>query len=167
MSTWRQLTPADLPSLLLLASQIHPTLPESPPIFTERLHLFPQGCLALTTPDNQLCGYAISHPILSHKPPALDSLLGEIGPDAESYYIHDVAILPGQRGRGVAAEGIRRLIEVGEERYATTCLVSVYGTSGFWARFGFEVETVDAAMAEKLREYGEGATYMVRQNRRR
>ncbi len=104
----------------------------------------------------RVCGYAVSHPVRSGQPPALDSLLGEIAADADQYYIHDVAILAASRGRGHAAEGIGRLLAVAT-RYATTSLVSVYGTAPFWARFGFGPEPVDAALAEKLRGYGDDA----------
>ncbi len=34
----------------------------------------------------------------------------------------------------------------------------------FWARFGFVPEPVDAALSEKLRDYGADATYLSRQN---
>lgn len=159
-ATWREMTVSDIPGLLKVADVVHPELPESAEVFTERVRLFPQGCLALAA-DGELCGYAISHPICRNHPPALDSLLGEIIPDADQYYIHDLAILPSQRGKGAAAEGVGRLLEVAE-RFPTACLISVYGTSPFWARFGFASEPIDAALSEKLREYGEDATFMTR-----
>ncbi|KFA70724.1 hypothetical protein S40288_11283 [Stachybotrys chartarum IBT 40288] len=156
----------DVQGLLLVADEVHPGLPERDVVFAERVNLFPGGCMVLVdSQSNKVCGYAISHPIRHSQPPALDSLLGEIGSDADQYYIHDVAILPGLRGRGLAADVIGKLIAVAEAgHYATTCLVSVYGTSPFWRRFGFEPVPVDKALSEKLRDYGDDATYLLREN---
>jgi hypothetical protein len=50
------------------------------------------------------------------------------------------------------------------ERYQTTCLVSVYGTDKFWARFGFVPEVVEGSLAEKLLEYGSDGIYLSRRN---
>ena len=166
MATWRPLLSNEIRLLVEVADQVHPDLPESAEVFTERVKLFPEGCLALVRHDDcKLCGYAISYPVRARQPPALDSLLGEIPSDANQYYIHDVAILPGFRGKGLAAEAVRQLLDVARRHnYQATCLVSVYGTAPFWARFGFVAEKADAALAEELEEYGEDAVYMSRQD---
>ena len=115
--------------------------------------------------DGQVKGYAISHPIQARELPALDKLLGQIPVDADMYYIHDVAILEGMRGRGYAGDAVRRMLRVAEEcGYGVTGLVSVYGAEGFWGRFGFGREEVDDGMREKLRGYGEDAVYLVRRS---
>lgn len=160
MATWRRMSVSDAPGLLRIADEIHPGLPEGSHVFTERATLFPEGCLVLAQGDD-LCGYAISHPIRHCQPPALDSVLGEIPLNADQYFIHDVAILPRFRGQGHADECIRCLLEVAR-RYPTTGLVSVYGTVPFWARFGFVVEPVDEGLSEKLRGYGDDAVYLSR-----
>jgi len=161
MATWRTMTASDIKSVLLIADQVHPELPESDTIFKERVQLFPDGCLVLIETD-EVCGYLISHPIRNRKPPALDSLLVEIAPDADQYYIHDLAILPKMRGQGLAAVCMDRILAVAK-CYPTTCLVSVYGTSTFWNRFGFVASTVDGVLADKLRGYGEDAVFLERQ----
>ncbi|KAK0722663.1 hypothetical protein B0T26DRAFT_640601 [Lasiosphaeria miniovina] len=162
-ATWRNMSAGDMQGLMRVADEVHPGLPESERVFAERVRLFPEGCLALADGDNNIRGYAISHPIRRRNPPALDSMLGDIAPDADQYYIHDLAILPGSRGLGLAAECMATLLAVGE-RYPTTCLVSVYGTVPFWGRFGFASEPVDATLQEKLRAYGDDAVYLVRQS---
>ena len=153
---------SDIDSVLRIADKVHPDLPESEYVFTERAELFPEGSLVLVDGD-EVCGYVISHPIRHGQPPPLDSRLGEIAADADQYYIHDLAILPQYRGRGLAAECMSQIRAVAN-RYATTCLVSVYGTALFWGRFGFVPEVVDTPLMEKLRGYGEDAVYLVRQN---
>ena len=162
MSAWREMTAADINGVLAVANKIHTTLPERDVVFAERARLFPEGCLVLVD-DGEVVGYAISHPIRFRQPPALDSFVHEIAADANQYYIHDLAILPGSRARGLAADCVWKLLNVAK-RYQTTCLISVYGTVTFWARYQFEPDTVDNALAEKLREYGADARYLCRQN---
>ncbi|KAH8598251.1 hypothetical protein B0O99DRAFT_616248 [Bisporella sp. PMI_857] len=162
MATWRQMSINDIDGLLRVADKVHPDLPESDYVFTERVKLFPEGCMVLVE-SGDVCGYAISHPIRHHRPPALDSLLGHIALDADQYYIHDVAVLPSFRGRSFARECVDKLLTVAK-RFPTTCLVSVYGTAPFWARFGFMPVLIDGVLEEKLRGYGEDAVYLERNN---
>jgi ribosomal protein S18 acetylase RimI-like enzyme len=164
IAQWRTLSPTDIPNLTHIASIIHPDLPERDAVFLERINFCPQGCLGLFNDSNKLCGYLISHPIRYQQPPDLDSFLGEIiAPD--QYYIHDLAILPVFRGSGLAQEGVEKVLRTAAKAYETSCLVSVYGTARFWGRFGFEKpDVVDAKLGEKVRGYGDGATYLERKN---
>jgi ribosomal protein S18 acetylase RimI-like enzyme len=160
--SWRNMTTSDIKGLLHVADEVHPDLPESDDVFEERLRLFPGGCMVLVE-DDEICGYAISHPIRHRQPPALGTKLGDIAADANQYYIHDLAILPKLRGRGLATECIDKLLAIAS-RYPTTSLVSVYGTSTFWGRFGFLSETIDEVLSKKLRNYGADAIFMSRHN---
>ena len=162
-SAWRSISINNIPRLVAVANKIHPDLPESDHVFAERVKLFPSGCLALMSGESdELYGYVISHPIRRRQPPALNSLLGQIAPDANQYYIHDLVLLPEVRGRGFAQECISTLFAVAERcGYATTCLVSVYGTAPFWGQFGFvEPEEMDEGLKKKVRGYGDDATYL-------
>ncbi|KAL8920497.1 MAG: hypothetical protein Q9208_006246 [Pyrenodesmia sp. 3 TL-2023] len=166
---WRPLTADDIPNLLLVACKIHPSLPESGHVFAERVKLFSAGCLGLfssaaSSASGELQGYTISHPILRRQPPPLDTLLGDIPPDADQYYIHDLALLPEVRGRGLAQECIDRLMDVATKGYGTTSLVSVYGTERFWGRWRFEAVEVGEGLREKVMGYGEDAVFLERKN---
>ncbi|KAI4283877.1 MAG: hypothetical protein L6R38_001838 [Xanthoria sp. 2 TBL-2021] len=162
---WREMCLNDIGSLVRVAEKIHPDLPECEQVFAERLKLFPEGCLALVEEvGDELCGYAISHPIRRRNPPALNSLLGEIALDPDQYYIHDLAILPEFRRRGLAQECIKKLSALAK-RYLTTGLVSVYNTAPFWGLSGFVPATVDEGLEKKLLDYGEDAMYLERKNR--
>ena len=167
-AVWRNLSENDIENLVRVADKIHPDLPESDEVFAERVKLFPEGCLALVVEGDEgdeLYGYAISHPIHHREPPALNSLLRGIAPDVDQYYIHDVAILPRFRGCGLAQECIDKLFTIAtSKRFATTCLVSVYGTGPFWGRFGFVPVEVDKGLERKLLEYGDDALYLERKN---
>ncbi|PYH46007.1 uncharacterized protein BP01DRAFT_423021 [Aspergillus saccharolyticus JOP 1030-1] len=193
---WRPLTPTDIPALMHVANTVHTTLPERPEVFLERCNLYPTGCLVLDVSPSakpaaahtsssapafassqptlpliqggsvEICGYAISHPIRTHQPPPLDTLLGNIPADAKQYYIHDVAILSEHRGRGLAAEAVGRLRAVAERSaFASTGLVAVYGSKGFWGRFGFEEERGEGEeedLKRKVEGYGGDAVWLVR-----
>lgn len=161
MASWREMVAGDIAGVMRVHDQIHSALPERVEVFRERLSLFPGGCWALA--DGQdICGYAISLPIRHGQPPALNSLLGQIAPDADQYYVHDVAILPKSRGGSLASIGINNILAVAKD-YPSTCLISVYGTASFWGRFGFVAVPIDEALSSKLRGYGHDATYLVRQ----
>lgn len=163
-ASWRELSVNNIKSLVRVADKIHPDLPESDEVFAERVKLFPEGCLGLVEgKGNELCGYVISHPIRRHQPPVLNSLLGKIASDADQYYIHDLAILPKLRGRGLAQECITKLFAIAK-RYPTTCLISVYGTEQFWSHFGFVPVQIDDVLEKKLLDYGDDATYLERKN---
>ncbi|WP_140985639.1 GNAT family N-acetyltransferase [Asticcacaulis tiandongensis] len=154
---WRQMGLKDIDAAFEVAAVAHESLPERREIFAERLSLFPKGCLVLET-GGRVVGYALSHPIKRFQPPALDSLLGQIAPEADDYYIHDVAILPEARG-GQAQAAVRYLLGIAAD-YESASLVSVYGTAGFWGRFGFEPAVQD--MTQKLAPYGDSAVYMLK-----
>ncbi|USP77818.1 hypothetical protein yc1106_05092 [Curvularia clavata] len=172
---WRPLSPNDTAQVVKIASSIHQDLPERDAVFEERITLFPEGCLGLfkTTnqdqgqrqeQDQQLCGYILSHPIPHHSPPSLDTLLTQIAPNATQYYIHDLAILAEFRGSGLAQRGVEKVLETAAKEYETSSLVSVYGTSGFWGRFGFRQVDVEEKLREKVRGYGEEAVFLERKN---
>jgi ribosomal protein S18 acetylase RimI-like enzyme len=165
-AVWRPLsTGGDIASLVQVADKVHPDLPESEQVFAERVALFPQGCLGLFDETDEICGYIISHPTRYREPPALDQLLGEIAPDANQYYIHDLAIVPDFRGSGLAYQCLGKVLETVAKRYATTGLVSVYGTSEFWGRYGFKVpEAIDGVLEKKTQGYGDDAVYLERKN---
>ncbi len=158
---WRAMRADDLDGVLALADASHPDLPESREVFAERLALYPRGCVVLDG-DKGIVGYAVSHPIRRFEPPALGALLRSLPADADQFYIHDMAVAPSRRGAGAAASAMARLLGHAAD-FDTTALISVYGTVGFWSRFGF-VPTSEE-MAAKLRPYGVDAIYMVRPNR--
>lgn len=163
-AVWREVPVNRLESLVRVADEIHTELPESDHVYAERVKLFPEGCLALMDDESdELYGYAISHPIRRRQPPALNSFLGEIACDADQYYIHDIAILPKVRGRGLAQECIIKLFAIAK-RYPTTSVISVYGTGSFWGRFGFVLEEIDDVLEKKLLGYGDDARYLERRN---
>jgi GNAT superfamily N-acetyltransferase len=153
------MTPADMTAVDAIAAVVHPAFPEDEAVFIERLTLHPAGCRLLIMSD-QPAGYALSHPWRSGSLPALNALLGVIPADSDTYYIHDLALLPAARGSGAAAALVDELkghaIELGLPGLS---LVAVNDSAGFWRRQGF-VEHPAGDAAEKLASYGKDARLM-------
>ncbi|MGO4388884.1 GNAT family N-acetyltransferase [Microvirga sp. 2YAF29] len=158
---WRPMTSGDLAEVQILADTIHVEHPEEPRVFAERFKLYPQGCAVLEV-DGNLIGYALTHPWHYGKPPALNSRLEQVPPDATTYYVHDVALLPEARGKGHAMEiGDWLGRHAGKNGFSNLSLVAVNGSQPFWEKLGFRV-TVIPGLESKLQSYGPDAVLMVR-----
>jgi N-acetylglutamate synthase-like GNAT family acetyltransferase len=102
----------------------------------------------------------LSHPWRAGSLPALNARLGEIPADADTYYIHDLALLPVTRRIGAARHIVEALSKhAAAQGFATMHLVAVNGSQGFWEKHGFAVEDVPA-LSEKLASYEHVARYM-------
>jgi len=148
--TWRPMRPADLPAVAALAAAIHPHHPERPEVFAERLALAPGGCWMTEG------GYAFAHPWTGAAPPPLDSLLGVLPAPPGAVHVHDIALLPGRRGRGLGRAALAA-VTAGWPGLPVT-LVAVPGLGPYWAALGF----ADAPCADPgaLASYGAGARFM-------
>lgn len=159
------MTPVDLDAVQAIAGVVHPDYPESPRVFAERLALFPAGCLVLQDRErSQVVGYAISHPWHQGQPPALDALLGALPPDASTYYLHDIALMPAARGQGAPSSLLTVLLK--QARAAgldEVSLVAVNGSRAYWQAQGFEVRNLPA-LAGKLLSYDAEACFMRRRD---
>ena len=162
LSRWREMRSADLPDVSRVAAVVHPLYPEGDAVFAERLRLYPAGSRVLIDETGAVQGYVVSHPWSHGVIPALDSLLGALPPAADSYYIHDIALLPQARGRGAAQDGITILAEHAAcARFATMSIVAIAGTQAFWEQQGFRVVDLPSLTA-KLASYDPAARYMSR-----
>jgi GNAT superfamily N-acetyltransferase len=161
---WRQMVAADLRRVEEIGEAVHAAYPEDPEVFAERLALFPVGCHVLERAGG-LAGYVISHPWRSGAPPALNARLGGLPEPAGCYYIHDLALLPPARGRGVARRVVRALgVMAFSLGLPEVALVAVGGSEGFWRAQGFVAQDLPE-LADKLASYDEGARYMRRRLR--
>jgi hypothetical protein len=106
---WRPMLASDISAAHALSGIVHPGFPEDRAVFEERLRLYPAGCYVLAS-DDTLKGYALSHPYVTDCAPALNTLLGALPENCDTYYFHDIAILPEARG-GQAGKAIVNLSE--------------------------------------------------------
>ncbi|WP_115766709.1 GNAT family N-acetyltransferase [Massilia oculi] len=81
-------------------------------------------------------------------------------PDADTLYLHDLAVDPRALGRGLARALVEHLLDLGRGLdLPHAALVSVQDSTRFWNGFGFEARaTSDAG----LFTYPPGAVYMAR-----
>lgn len=159
---WRPMRPEDIPAVYALSRRVHADYPEREAVLAAKLTLFPAGCFVLEA-DRRATGYAFSHPWTKGAPPALDALLGALPAEPTTYFIHDVTLDDGARGRGHAAAIVPTLVDAARNcglRHMT--LVAVNGAEGFWTKFGFRW-IGDAAFQSAIGEkYGPRAVLMKR-----
>lgn len=158
---WRALTTFDLPVVEAIAEKVHPGFPEDLAVFAERQQLYPDGTRLLEL-DGVPSGYILSHPWRFKSLPALNALLGAIPPDADTYYLHDLALLPAARGTGAAAMIIGEIQRHARSRdFANMSLVAVNGSIPFWTKHGFRPFPAPE-LTEKLLSYENAARFMVK-----
>jgi len=158
---WRAMTGYDLDRVFAIANRVHAGFFEAEAVLAERQALYRNGCYMLEVGE-QPAGYVLSHPWHSRTLPALNTLLGALPDPADTYYIHDLALLPLSRGIGAAGQIVAAL-----EKHAratglgSMSLVAVNRSHGFWTRQGFTI-AARADLAEKLDSYEPGARLMVK-----
>jgi predicted N-acetyltransferase YhbS len=137
--TFRRLGPDDLPALHRLEAETYePALHESDAAFLRLIALFPDGAFGVFD-GPELCAYALGVPLPAGSVLNLRQPLDALPPRADMLYIHDVAVAPTHRGRGLARRLAVSLLDLARDRGLPTCeLVSVQGSAPFWQRFGFE-----------------------------
>ena len=158
---WERMAAADIDAVLAVADVVHPAFPEDRAVLAERFALHPKGCFVLRAADGAMLGYTLTHPWAADTVPPLNTLLGRL-PDAQVYYIHDLALMPAARGMKAGGAAVRLL-----EAHARTlglgqmALVAVNNSGGFWRAQGFE-QVQSPHWRQKLASYGDAAAYMVK-----
>jgi ribosomal protein S18 acetylase RimI-like enzyme len=154
---WRAMEAGDLDGVVAVARIAFPDHPEGRACFEERLALAPESCFVLEG-ERGVAGYLIAYPWPHGAIPPLDTLLGGLPESRESWYLHDLALLPEARGGGNARAGLALLFD---QLDAPIALVSVNESAAFWQAQGF-VPQDDPELRAKLSSYGPDARYMVR-----
>ncbi|MEN3930311.1 GNAT family N-acetyltransferase [Microvirga sp. W0021] len=158
--SWRLMRNSDMQDVSRIAAIVHPDFPEDDAIFAERLELAPEGCFILEL-EGEACGYMFSHPWLDSDIPPLNTLLGKLPASPQTWYLHDIALMPQARSRGQTSPIIRHLFSIGQAAdLPTVSLVAVNGSQGFWQHMGFE-DVSSEKLKEKLLSYDDAARYMV------
>jgi ribosomal protein S18 acetylase RimI-like enzyme len=137
----RPLTRDDVPAIHALEVEAYlPSLHESADAFVRLIEIYPDGAFGAFDEDG-LCGYAFGVPLAGGTTLALRSPLAAVPPDADTFYIHDVAVASRCRGRGVGSMLASRLVDLARARgFRRSELVSVQGSAPFWEKFGFREE---------------------------
>ncbi|MGL3819774.1 GNAT family N-acetyltransferase [Sphingopyxis sp. R3-92] len=151
---WRPMRADDLPTVVRISDVVHGEFTEPLETFADRLAHYPAGC-AILERDGEALGYLISHPWpRDAAPPKLGVRMAAI-PASDSYYLHDIALLPAARGTGAGATATAFVVHQAQaEGCRDVRLVAIQGADSYWHRQGF-----DYAGAEP---YGPGSYLMQR-----
>jgi GNAT superfamily N-acetyltransferase len=137
MGSWRPMLVPDLAAVETIAAIVHPAYPEDIAVLAEKRELYPAGCMIFGQ-SGEVSGYLFSHPWRRGAPPKLGNRLGSIPSDADTYYLHDIALLPSARGTGAGRSAMALVVEMAQ---AAGCrditLIAVSGADSFWAAQGF------------------------------
>lgn len=159
--SWRPMTEGDVDGVVAVAAEAFPDHFEARACYAERLALYPQGCRVLSAGPG-VRGYVFAYPWRADAAPPLNSLIGDLPPDAAVLYLHDLALSRAARGGGHARSAVAAVLELAREGgWPAISLVAVNDAAAFWVRHGFEAAD-PPGMAAKLASYGADACYMVR-----
>ena len=148
---------ADIDAVHDVSRIVHPTLPEDRSVFANRLDLYSRGMRVLDV-DGAVSGYCVAHPWRRDAPLPLDRLIERLPNAPDTYYLHDLALLPRARGLGFARPVIEHIrAEASASGLPEISLIAVGGSAPFWERLGFREAT---AKAGKLAGYGEDARFL-------
>ncbi|MFL6112611.1 MAG: GNAT family N-acetyltransferase [Catenulispora sp.] len=118
----------------------------------------PETCFALEA-DGCVAGYVIAVPHPAGSAPTLGRPATAGATQTTNLHLHDLALSPAHRGKGLARLLLRRLEQAAVGRgFETIGLVAVGAAPGFWAASGFAPQP-DVAVSES---YGTQAMYMAR-----
>ena len=159
--SWRALAAYDMPAVEKIAAAVHPGFHEATEVLAERQLLYHNGCYLLEIAERPV-GYVLSHPWRSGSLPALNQLLGSLPANPDTYYLHDLALMPVARRIGAASQIVRALVKHAKASdFETMTLVAVNRSQGFWEKHGFEVSEAPG-LAQKLKSYEADAKLMVK-----
>lgn len=150
---------ADLDAVLRVQAACYPpAMQEAAPVVEARRDSAAATCLVACDADG-VCGYLFAYPSRLGRITDLGAAF-EIAPDADTLYLHDLAIDARALGRGLARALVERLLDLGRDlALSHAALVSVQDSTRFWSGFGFAARaTGDAG----LLTYPAGALYMAR-----
>jgi GNAT superfamily N-acetyltransferase len=132
----RPLTEEDLPHVLVVQEDCYARgLLEGEETFACKLHLFPEGCLGAFE-DGRLVAYVFSHPWSSGEFVPLHTSLDSLPETADCVYIHDLAVLPSWRRRGIADRLLSTLFDLAHTyRIERVALVAVNNSERYWEKY--------------------------------
>ncbi|MBO9356620.1 GNAT family N-acetyltransferase [Bordetella petrii] len=153
----------DIEPVLHIQASVYPaTLLESAALFRNRLQISPGTC-QVAEGRHGLLGYLVAYPWLTGHPPSLDQPLHALPDQADSWFVHDCAVLPAAQGLGVAQALLQGGLAHARQRgLRHTSLVALRPAVGYWERLGYRAVAAPAGLRAKLAQYGPGARYMVR-----
>lgn len=156
----RPMTAADIEGVLQVQAATYAAHYHEPAeVFASKLALAGQFCF-VAVKQQQLCGYLFAHPWPHRAPPALFATIDQLPSDADSLFIHDLALHPSCRGQAIGRHLLQHsLLAAKQARLTYSTLVAVQGAQSFWQRIGYRVLEIEPGPGFPGR-YGDTADYM-------
>jgi GNAT superfamily N-acetyltransferase len=158
----RLMTKIDLIQVMSIQQKCYREVPlESTASLSSKIDLFPRGCYVIAS-NRELLGYLICHPWVKDETPSLDTILKVLPQNANLLYVHDLAILPTEQGKGLATVLVDKIFQIARSLgFNDLSLIAVQRSENFWRNKGFKTPLV---ISEKLsattRQYNKNAVYM-------
>ena len=161
--TIRALGASDMPAVMQVQAQCYTAIePESLQSMRAKREAAPQLCRGAWL-GGALIGYLSAVPVRGLELPALDSRRCIVAADADTLYLHDLALLPAARGSGAGLALVRQVTAAGARLgLGRALLVAIQGSVPYWRRHGFDVVAGTAQVQTKLISYGADARLMQR-----
>lgn len=159
----RAMRPGDLDAVLAVQAACYPpSMQEPATVVLARRRAAGRTCIVVEDGEG-LCGYLFAYPSRQGK---VTPLGADFDPahDADTLYLHDLALAQRVHGRGLARRLVGHLLAQGRERGLTSsALVSVQDTAAFWTALGYQAMEAGCPGARAaLASYPGVARYMVR-----
>lgn len=158
----RPMKEPDLPAMLAVQATCYPPAMQEPgAVVLARLRTAPATTLVAC--DRQgICAYVFAYPSRQGSVTPLGAGF-EPALDADTLYIHDLAVAPRALGRGLARRLVAGLFErVPALGLSYAALVAVQDSRRFWEGQGFAAQAAGQEGAQALMTYPDGAIYMAR-----
>lgn len=156
----RPMTFADIDGVLQVQAATYAEHYHEPAtVFASKLALAGPFCF-VAVKQQQLCGYLFAHPWPHSAPPALFAAIDQLPADADSLFIHDMALHPSCRGQAIGQHLLQHSLHAARQaQLSYSTLVAVQGAQRFWQRLGYRVAVIEHDSGFPGR-YGEAAHYM-------
>jgi len=153
----RSIAASDWQSILTIQDECYAgILPESLEVLQHKWQVSPMSCFVIES-EAQVVGYCLAHPWRIGLPPALDSMLDNVG-IADTLYLHDIALSVRTQGKGAGKMAFNKLIQVAAQMsLPSISLVAVQGAKSYWQKQGF----IQRQITKSLASYTDDACYMV------
>jgi GNAT superfamily N-acetyltransferase len=166
MTRLRPLGLADIDAVLRLQARCYePSLIEDGRAFEAKLRATAGlPCNWLAEQDGEPLAYVVSLPVCDDSFPAWNAHTCPSSRRARLLYLHDLAVAPAGRGRGLGQRLLARVLQAARElRLPELGLVAVQDSLAFWQRQGFAVPAaLPAQIGAKLASFGADARYLSR-----
>lgn len=134
---------------------------ESPDSFMHKMSLSPDTCLKVLHED-KMVAYFFSIPCNKENLPAFDDHDYTVPEDPDCFYLHDLAILPDYRKKGIPVLVFQEILSIAH-KIGVHCfrIFSVQNTYEKWKGYGFqEVQEIPESLKQKLGSFKSKAYLM-------